>query len=231
MLGRTPGNIVAIRPMQDGVIADYTTTERMLEHLIRKATGRRGPFKPRVLVCVPAGVTSVERRAVLQAAEAAGAGEAATIEETMAAAIGAGLPIALGGWQHGRRYRRRHDRHRRDLPWWHRRLQEPARRRQQARRSNRPARPQRVQFADRRPNRGRDQDQDRLGVSRRPRGRDGDSRARHGGRASEDRGDYVGRGSRGARRARRANRRQGEGRVWKRLRRSFRATSSSGASR
>ena len=97
MLGRTPGNIVAIRPMQDGVIADYTTTERMLEHLIRKATGRRGPFKPRVLVCVPAGVTSVERRAVLQAAMAAGAGEAATIEETMAAAIGAGLPISLPG--------------------------------------------------------------------------------------------------------------------------------------
>jgi rod shape-determining protein MreB and related proteins len=97
MLGRTPGNIVAIRPMQDGVIADYTTTERMLHHLINKATGRRGPFKPRVLVCVPAGVTSVERRAVLQAAEAAGAGEAATIEETMAAAIGAGLPISLPG--------------------------------------------------------------------------------------------------------------------------------------
>ena len=97
MLGRTPGNIIAIRPMQDGVIADYTTTEKMLEHLIRKATGRRGPFKPRVLICVPAGVTSVERRAVLQAAEAAGAGEAATIEETMAAAIGAGLPISLPG--------------------------------------------------------------------------------------------------------------------------------------
>jgi rod shape-determining protein MreB len=69
----------------------------MLEHLIRKAAARRGPFKPRVLVCVPAGVTSVERRAVLQAAEAAGAGEAATIEETMAAAIGAGLPISLPG--------------------------------------------------------------------------------------------------------------------------------------
>ncbi len=97
MLGRTPGNIVAIRPLSDGVIADYTTTEKMLEHLIQKVCGRRGLFKPRVLVCVPSGVTSVERRAVTQAAEAAGAGEVATIEETMAAAIGAGLPISTPG--------------------------------------------------------------------------------------------------------------------------------------
>jgi rod shape-determining protein MreB len=97
MLGRTPGNIVAIRPMQDGVIADYTTTEKMLAHLINKVCGRRRPFKPRVLVCVPAGVTSVEARAVKQAAESAGAGEVGIIEETMAAAIGAGLPIALPG--------------------------------------------------------------------------------------------------------------------------------------
>lgn len=97
MLGRTPGNIVAIRPMSDGVIADYSTTEKMLAHLITKVCGRRRPFKPRVLVCVPSGVTSVEKRAVLQAAIAAGAGEAATIEETMAAAIGAGLPIVTPG--------------------------------------------------------------------------------------------------------------------------------------
>ncbi|WP_395088800.1 rod shape-determining protein [Armatimonas sp.] len=97
MLGRTPGNIIAIRPMQDGVIADYSTTREMLRALISKVVGRRGPFKPRVLVCVPAGVTSVEKRAVLQATEEAGAGVAATIEETMAAAIGAGLPIALPG--------------------------------------------------------------------------------------------------------------------------------------
>jgi rod shape-determining protein MreB len=97
MLGRTPGNIVAIRPMSEGVIADYTTTERMLEHLIRKVVGRKRFFKPRVLVCVPSGVTSVERRAVLQATKEAGAGEAYTIEEPMAAAIGAGLPIANPG--------------------------------------------------------------------------------------------------------------------------------------
>jgi rod shape-determining protein MreB and related proteins len=97
MLGRTPGNIVAIRPMSDGVIADYTTTEKMLAHLISKVCGKRRPFKPRVLICVPSGVTSVEKRAVLQAAQEAGAGEAATIEETMAAAIGAGLPISTPG--------------------------------------------------------------------------------------------------------------------------------------
>ncbi len=97
MLGRTPGTIVAVRPMSDGVIADYSRTEKMLAHLIAKVCGKRRPFKPRVLVCVPAGVTSVEKRAVLQAALSAGAGEAATIEETMAAAIGAGLPISTPG--------------------------------------------------------------------------------------------------------------------------------------
>ena len=73
MLGRTPGNIVAIRPMSEGVIADYTTTTRMLEHLIRKVVGRKRLFKPRVLVCVPSGVTDVERRAVKQAAKEASA--------------------------------------------------------------------------------------------------------------------------------------------------------------
>lgn len=97
MLGRTPGHIVAIRPMSDGVIADYTTTQKMLEHLIAKVCGKRRFFKPRVLVCVPSGVTSVERRAVIQAAREAGAGEAYTIEEPMAAAIGAGLPISMPG--------------------------------------------------------------------------------------------------------------------------------------
>ncbi len=97
MLGRTPGHIVAIRPMSDGVIADYTTTLKMLEYLIAKVCGKRRFFKPRVLVCVPSGVTSVERRAVIQAAREAGAGEAYTIEEPMAAAIGAGLPISMPG--------------------------------------------------------------------------------------------------------------------------------------
>jgi rod shape-determining protein MreB len=97
MLGRTPVNIVAVRPMTEGVIADYTTTQRMLEHILHKVCGVKRLFKPRVLLAVPSGVTSVEQRAVKQAALAAGAGEALTIEEPMAAAIGAGLPISAPG--------------------------------------------------------------------------------------------------------------------------------------
>ena len=97
MLGRTPGNIVAIRPMSDGVIADYTTTQKMLEYIFAKVVGRKRLFKPRVLVCVPSQVTSVEKRAVRHAALEAGASEAHTIEEPMAAAIGAGLPISMPG--------------------------------------------------------------------------------------------------------------------------------------
>ncbi|HRJ26702.1 MAG TPA: rod shape-determining protein [Fimbriimonadaceae bacterium] len=97
MLGRTPGNITAIRPMKDGVIADYSTTVKLIEYLLNKVCGQRRLIRPRVLICVPSGVTNVERRAVLQAAKEAGAGEAMTIEEPMAAAIGAGLPIASPG--------------------------------------------------------------------------------------------------------------------------------------
>ncbi len=97
MIGRTPGTIVAIRPLSEGVIADYTTTEKMLGYILDKVCGRRRLFKPRVLVSVPSGVTNVERRAVIQATRAAGAGEAYTIEEPMAAAIGAGLPISTPG--------------------------------------------------------------------------------------------------------------------------------------
>lgn len=94
MLGRTPGNIIAVRPLCDGVIAEYTSTQKLLEILIRRACGRRiALFKPRVLISVPSDATSVERRAVLQAAREAGAGVAYTIEEPIAAAIGAGLPI------------------------------------------------------------------------------------------------------------------------------------------
>ena len=97
MLGRTPGHIIAVRPMSDGVIADYTTTRRMLTYIFTKVVGRKRIFKPRVLICVPSQVTSVERRAVIQAALEAGASEAHTIEEPMAAAIGAGLPISTPG--------------------------------------------------------------------------------------------------------------------------------------
>jgi rod shape-determining protein MreB len=93
MLGRTPGNITAIRPLKDGVIADFDVTEAMLRHFIRKVHNRRTMVKPRVMVCVPSGITPVEKRAVREAAEAAGAREVFFIEEAMAAAIGAGLPI------------------------------------------------------------------------------------------------------------------------------------------
>jgi rod shape-determining protein MreB len=98
MLGRTPGTIVAIRPLRDGVIADYSVTRDMLAFLIRKACGNRSRlFKPLVVVCIPSGATSVEQRAALDAARAAGARDAYPIEEPMAAAIGAGLPIANPG--------------------------------------------------------------------------------------------------------------------------------------
>ena len=93
MIGRTPGNIVAVRPMKDGVIADFDITQTMLRYFIRKIASRRGIIKPRVVVAVPSGVTEVERRAVTDATLQAGAREAYLVEEPMAAAIGAGLPV------------------------------------------------------------------------------------------------------------------------------------------
>jgi rod shape-determining protein MreB len=93
MLGRTPGNIMAIRPMKDGVIADFEITEAMLRHFIRKVHNRRSLIRPRIIICVPSGITPVEKRAVRESAESAGAREVYLIEEPMAAAIGAGLPI------------------------------------------------------------------------------------------------------------------------------------------
>jgi rod shape-determining protein MreB and related proteins len=94
MLGRTPGNITASRPMRDGVIADYRVTEAMLRYFIQKVCGRVFLFKPEVMICVPAGVTQVERRAVLDASLSSGARVAYLIDEPLAAAIGAKLPIA-----------------------------------------------------------------------------------------------------------------------------------------
>lgn len=92
MLGRTPGNIIAIRPMRDGVISDYDTTEKMLKYFIQKAVGRY-LLKPRVIVCVPSGITEVEKRAVMEASNQAGAIKTYLIEEPIAAAIGAGVDI------------------------------------------------------------------------------------------------------------------------------------------
>jgi rod shape-determining protein MreB len=93
MLGRTPGNIQAVRPLRDGVIADFEITEAMLRYFIARAHNRRTLVKPRIIICVPFGITEVEKRAVKESAEGAGAREVYLIEEPMAAAIGAGLPI------------------------------------------------------------------------------------------------------------------------------------------
>ena len=93
MLGRTPGNIAAIRPLRDGVIADFEVAEEMIKHFIRKVHNRRSFASPLIIVCVPSGSTAVERRAIQESAESAGARKVLLIEEPMAAAIGAGLPV------------------------------------------------------------------------------------------------------------------------------------------
>jgi len=94
MLGRTPASIVALRPLKDGVISDYNVTERMLKYFIRKACGRRSFIKPNIMICVPSGVTEVEKRAVIEAATEAGGKSVYLMEEPIAAAIGAGLDIS-----------------------------------------------------------------------------------------------------------------------------------------
>lgn len=94
MIGRTPGNIVAIRPLRDGVIADYDMTESMIRHFLEKVVGRSFLFRPHVMICVPTGVTVVEKRAVQEAAEQAGAKKTELIEEPIAAALGAGIDIS-----------------------------------------------------------------------------------------------------------------------------------------
>ena len=94
MIGRTPGNIVAIRPLREGVIADYDITETMLRHFIEKVVGKSFVFRPRIMICIPSGVTMVEQRAVQEAAEQAGARHTQLIEEPLAAALGAGLDIS-----------------------------------------------------------------------------------------------------------------------------------------
>ena len=94
MIGRTPGNIVAVRPLRQGVISDYDITEKMLKYFIKKAMGRRTIRKPRIAVCIPSGATEVEKKAVEDATYQAGAREVSIIEEPVAAAIGAGIDIS-----------------------------------------------------------------------------------------------------------------------------------------
>ena len=97
MLGRTPANIIAVRPLRDGVISDYDVTERMLKYFIKKTCGSGKFFRPRIMVCVPSGVTEVEKRAVREAATQAGGKDVFLMEEPVAAAIGAGLDISKPG--------------------------------------------------------------------------------------------------------------------------------------
>ena len=115
MLGRTPGNIVAIRPMKDGVIADFEITAAMLRYFIQSAHNRKTLVKPRIIIGIPSGITEVERRAVREAAENAGAREVYLIEQPMAAAIRRGPADHRAVGKHDRRHRRRHHRRRGDL--------------------------------------------------------------------------------------------------------------------
>ena len=179
MLGRTPGTISAIRPLKDGVIADFDVTEEMLRHFIQKVHQNRWAH-PRVVVCVPSGVTGVEKRAVEEACLSAGARQAYLIEEPMAAAIGAGLPVGEPTGLDGRRHRRRHERGRGDLARRHRRLAVDPRRRRRARRGDHQLRQARVQAAHR-PADGRGgQARDRLGLPDGGGGPGRDPRPRHG---------------------------------------------------
>ena len=227
MIGRTPGNITAIRPMKDGVIADYVITEAMLRYFIRKAG--RSFTKPDVMISVPSGVTSVEKRAVRDAALKAGAREAYLIEEPLAAAIGANVPIrgpsgnliidigggtteiaviALGGIVVSAL---------------------AARRRQPLRRGHRQLHPQEVQPDDRRAHRRGGQDPDRHGPAARARAAHGGARPRpHRRPAAHHPADQLG-GHGGARAAAPADRRRRPRRCSRRRRPSCRATSSTRA--
>jgi rod shape-determining protein MreB len=119
MLGRTPGNIVAIRPMKDGVIADFKVTERMLNYFILKAHGRKVLVHPRIVIGVPSEITQVEKRAVIDSAYRAKASEVHLVEQAMVAAIGAGPSGNRAFGQHGGGHRRRHHRRRRHIALRH----------------------------------------------------------------------------------------------------------------
>ena len=177
MLGRTPGTIQAIRPLKDGVIADFDVTEQMLRHFIQKVHQNRWAH-PRVVVCVPSGVTGVEKRAVEEACLSAGARQAYLIEEPMAAAIGAGLPGRRAHRQHGRGHRRRHERGGGDLARRHRRVAVDPHRRRRARRGDHQLRQARVQADDRAADGRGGQARDRLGLPARRGGAGRDPRPR-----------------------------------------------------
>ncbi len=179
MLGRTPGTITAIRPLKDGVIADFDVTEQMLRHFIQRVHQNRWAH-PRVVVCVPSGVTGVERRAVEEATISAGARSAYLIEEPMAAAIGAGLPVAEATGQHDRRHRRRHQRGGGHLSGGHRRGAVGAHRRRRAGRGDHRLHQEGVQAHDRQPDCRGAQAGDRFCVSAGAGGRGRDPGTRPG---------------------------------------------------
>ena len=167
MLGRTPGHITAVRPMKDGVIADFTYTEKMLQYFINKVHGNRMlKPSPRVLVCVPFGSTQVERRAIRESAEGAGARNVAIVSEPMAAAVGAGPAGARGARLDGARHRRRHLGSRGAVAERHRVRELRAHRRRSLRRSDHELRAPQLRHPDRRGHRRAHQDRDRLGLSR-----------------------------------------------------------------
>ncbi len=210
MLGRTPGTIQAIRPLKDGVIADFDVTEQMLRHFIQKVHQNRWAH-PRVVVCVPSGVTGVEKRAVEEACLSAGARQAYLIEEPMAAAIGAGLPVGEPTGQHGRRHRRRHQRGGGDLARRHRRVAVDPDRRRRARRGDHQLRQARVQAHDRPADRRGGQARDRLGLPARRGGPGRDPRPRPRLRPAEDDRAHQRRGPHGARGAAPGDHRRGQG--------------------
>ena len=142
MIGRTPDHIRAIRPLRDGVIADFEVTAEMLRYFVRKVLNRRGAFTgPRIVICVPSAITSVEQRAVSESAYAAGARRVHIIPEPMAAAIGAGLPVNQPCRLDGRRHRRRDDRGRGARARRHRRVDVTTGRRQRPRPRHRRSHP------------------------------------------------------------------------------------------
>ena len=169
MIGRTPGYIVAVRPLREGAITDFDITERMIRLLLRRA-GVTKLNRPRVLICVPSAITSVERRAVKEAARRAGASAAHLIEQPMAAAIGAGLDIHEPVGQHGGRRRGRHDRDGGDLPGRGRGLAGDSVRRLRHGRRHPALRAPRARHRHRRAHRRGDQAGHRLGPALRRRG-------------------------------------------------------------
>ncbi len=147
MLGKTPGNIVAIRPLKDGVIADFEITEAMLRYFIHKVHDRTWGVRPRIVIAIPYGITPVEKRAVINSAERAGARKVYLIEEPMAAGIGVGPPDHRAAGLHDLRHRRRHDRGRGDLAGGHRHREARPRRGRRDGRGDRQPHAQHLQHA------------------------------------------------------------------------------------